>query len=268
LGEITAVTFDLWQTLLLDNREQGRARTLVRLKGAQDALGRFGEAYDLEHIREAYRACYRRCHQIRDDQRDISFREQVEIFIDNISPGLVRRLDQGTTEDIVRIYADSFLVHPPAPHTDALPVLRALQAMGMRLGLISNTGMTPGATFRTFLKQKGILEYFDILTFSDEVRLAKPSTEIFLMTLRAMGISPAQTVHVGDHVVNDVVGGNRSGLKTVWITGFYEREDPSDPESEPDAAVSDLGLVVSAIAELSGSRPLADPGAPDPVRND
>ncbi len=267
LAEITTVTFDLWQTLLLDTRETGQARALVRLEGAQDALGRFGEAYNLEHIREAYRACDRRCHQIRDEERDISFREQVETFINNISPGLAGRLDQSTFDDIVRIYADSFLVHPPAPHVEAFPVLRALRAMGMRLGMISNTGTTPGSTFRTFLEQHGLLGHFDTLTFSDEVRLAKPSTEIFLMTLRAMGVSPAQAVHVGDHVTNDVVGAKRAGLKTVWITGFYEREDPSDPESEPDAAVPDLGLVVSAIARLSGQGPNARPGAPDPVQN-
>jgi len=251
LNKITAVTFDLWQTLLLDNREQGQARTLVRLKGTQDALGRFGEDYDQEHLRGASRACYRHCHRIRDDERDISFREQVETFINNISPGLLDRLDQGTLDDILRIYADCFLMYPPAPHADALPVLRALHEMGMRQGMISNTGTTPGTLFRVFLEQHGLLGYFDTLTFSDEVGLAKPSTEIFLITLRSMGVSPAETVHVGDHVVNDVVGAKRSGLKTVWITGFYEREDPSDPESEPDATVSGLGQVVSAISGLT-----------------
>jgi len=268
LNKITAVTFDLWQTLLLDNRERGQARTLVRLKGAQEALGRFGEDYGLEQLREASRACYRHCQRIRDDQRDISFREQVETFINNISPGLVDRLDQGTFADILQIYADCFQVHPPEPHADALSVLRDLNEMGMRLGMISNTGTTPGTMFRVFLEQHGLLGYFDTLTFSDEVRLAKPSTEIFLMTLRAMGVSPAETVHVGDHVTNDVVGAKRAGLKTVWITGFYEREDPSDPESEPDATVAGLGQVVSAIAGLSGRGPYAWPDAPDPGGND
>ena len=252
MGEITTVTFDLWQTLLLDNRELGLARAMVRLEGTQEALARSGEDYDLEHIREAYRACYRRCHGIREQHLDVSFREQVEIFIDNISPGLVERLNQETIEEIARIYADSFLIHPPSPHTDALTVLRDLKAMGLRLGLISNTGMTPGTTFRTFLQNEGLLGYFDVLTFSDEVKLSKPSNEIFLMTLRAMSAAPYQTVHVGDHVINDVMGAKRSGLKTVWIEGFYEREDPSDPDSEPDAAVSELGLVVPAIAQLSG----------------
>ena len=66
--------------------------------------------------------------------------------------------------------------------------------------------------------------------------------------------APEETVHVGDHVQNDVVGANRSGLKTVWIQGFYEREDPSDPLPEPDAAVSELGQVVAAIQTLAEDR--------------
>ena len=40
MNQITAVTFDLWQTLLLDNRELGLARALLRLEGTRDALAR------------------------------------------------------------------------------------------------------------------------------------------------------------------------------------------------------------------------------------
>ncbi len=252
MGEITAVTFDLWQTLLLDDRDVGLARTMVRIEGARAALARFGEDYGLEHIQEAYWACYRRCSSIRKRHMDVSFREQVDIFIDYISPGLVRRLDQETIDEIAGIYADSFLVRPPSPHPDALNVLTGLKDIGLSLGLISNTGMTPGTTFRRFLENEGMLAHFDALTFSDEVLISKPSSEIFLMTLRAMSAAPEQTVHVGDHVVNDVVGAKRCGLKTVWIEGFYERDDPQDPDSEPDATVADLGQVVQAIARLSG----------------
>ena len=252
MSDITAVTFDLWQTLLLDNRELGRARAQVRLDGAQAALGKAGLEYDLDHIRDAYRACYRHCHQVRDQGLDLSFREQVEVFIENIAPGLVDRLDEETIQEILRVYADSFFVHPPVPHADAVDVLRDVKAMGLRIGLISNTGMTPGVTFRSYLEQQGMLEYFDTLTFSDEVKLSKPSLQIFQMTLRSLGAAPEQAVHVGDHVENDVVGAKRCGLKTVWITGFYEREDPLNPESEPDATVDQRGMVVPVIARLAG----------------
>ncbi|MCI0824778.1 MAG: HAD family hydrolase, partial [Chloroflexi bacterium] len=252
MAEITAVTFDLWQTLLLDNRELGRARAQVRLEGTQEALGRAGVVYDLEHIREAYRACYRECRRIRDQNLDVSFRDQVEIFINNIDVGMVDRLDEETIQEIIRVYADSFFVHPPVPHSDALSVLGDVKAMGLRIGLISNTGMTPGSTFRRYLDQQGMLKYFDTLTFSDEVKLAKPSDEIFLLTLRSLGADPPETVHVGDHVQNDVVGAKRCGLKTVWITGFYENENPSDPDTMPDVTVDGLAEVVPAIAGLAG----------------
>lgn len=251
MSQLTTVTFDLWQTLLLDNRELGRARAQIRLEGAQQAISQWGQDFDLEHIREAYRACYRRCHQIREDKIDIGFREQVEIFINNISCGLVDQLDEETIKEIVGAYADSFFVYPPVPHTKALEVLRAVKSQGLSIGLISNTGMTPGETFRKFLDLHGLLEFFDALTFSDEVRLAKPSEEIFLLTLRNLGVSPEETVHVGDHVLNDVVGAKRSGLKTVWITGFYENENPSDPDSQPDVTVAELGLVPQALEELA-----------------
>ncbi len=255
MAEITAVTFDLWQTLLLDNRELGRARAQVRLEGAQQALAKLDMAYDLEHIREAYRACYRECRRIREQNLDVGFREQVEIFINNIDGGLVDRLDEETVQDIMRVYADSFFVHPPVAHSDALSVLGDVKTMGLRIGLISNTGMTPGATFRRYLDQQGMLEYFDTLTFSDEVKLSKPSNEIFLLTLRSLGAAPPETVHVGDHVQNDVVGAKRCGMKTVWITGFYENENPSDPDTMPDATVDGLAEVVPAIAGLAGRTP-------------
>ena len=251
MTRIKAVTFDLWQTLLLDNREQGRARAQVRLEGAQKALLKRGFSFDLEHIREAYRACYRRCRRIREDNVDISFREQVEIFINFISEGLVDRLDEETISAIVRPYADSFFVFPPALHEDAASVLQEIKGQGLSIGLISNTGMTPGSTFREFLEQHRVLDFFDVMTFSDEVRLAKPSDEIFLMTLRDMDAAPQETVHVGDHVLNDVVGAKRCGLKTVWITGFYENENPEDQETHPDATVADLGQVPQAVAQLA-----------------
>lgn len=252
MSNITAVTFDLWQTLLLDNRDRGMARAQVRLDGTQQALAGCGQNYELEHIREAYRACYRRCRQIREQLLDVSFREQVEIFLDNIDAGLVERLEEETIQEISRVYADSFFVHPPVTHSDAATVLRDVKAMGLLIGLISNTGMTPGEAFRRYLDQQKLLHYFDALTFSDEVKISKPSNEIFLMTLNSLGATPEQVVHVGDHVQNDVVGANRCGLKTVWITGFYENEDPSNPHTQPDATVAELSQVVPAISKLTG----------------
>ena len=250
MSQITAVTFDLWQTLLLDNRELGRPRAQLRLEGAQAALKLASENYSIEHLREAYRACYRHCHRVREDHLDVSFQEQVDIFIGYISPNLGDRLPQETIQEITRAYSDAFFVHPPVPHAESAAVLEGIKAMGLRIGLISNTGMTPGTAFRRFLEQHKLLHYFDVLTFSDEVKLAKPSGQIFRMTLDSLHARPEQAVHVGDHVINDVQGAKQVGMRTVWIEGFYQREDPTDPKTEPDIAVPDLGQVVGAIEKL------------------
>ena len=249
---INAVTFDLWQTLILDNRELGQQRAQARLDGAKATLLANGVDRDPDHIREAYRGCYRACRAVRSDNKDVSFRRQVEIFIDLIDEGLSSRLPESAVDEIERSYADSFFEYPPRFHDSTEDTLNTVRSMGLSIGLISNTGMTPGYTFREFLRQHGLIDYFDVLTFSDEVLLAKPSDEIFLMTVNSLGANLDSTIHVGDHVTNDVVGANRLGMKSIWIRGFYEPEDPDDPHSQADIAVNDLSGTPEAVRQLVG----------------
>ena len=257
MAAITAVTFDLWQTLLLDNPEVGRVRTQARLNGAQEALRKARERHSREVIAAAYQNCARRCQEIREGLIDISFPEQVALFVNGIRPGLAERLPAAVFQEIAAAYSDAFFEHPPRPHPEGAAVLRQVKEMGFRLGLISNTGMTPGVAFRRFMAQNGLLDYFDALTFSDEVKVAKPAPEIFLMTLRALDAVPAQAIHIGDHPITDVLGARRCGLKTVWIEGFYERSDSADPDSQSDLAVPGLGQTAAAVAQLAGGRSFA-----------
>ena len=246
---VTCVTFDLWQTLLMDTQELGRARMQVRLDGAREALRDAGEEYSEDQVREAYRQCYRTCHGIRADERDVTFVEQIDIFIGHIEPALMGRLEPPVVQRIAASYADSLFDYPPPPHEDAARVLDDVRSSGYRMGLISNTGMTPGVTFRRYMEQLGLLEYFDVYTFSDEVGLAKPSREIFLRTVDALGATTGQVVHVGDHLLNDVYGAKKAGMKTVWIETYDDRRTPVDVE--PDVTVPSLGGVGAAIERLA-----------------
>ena len=242
------VTFDLWQTLLIDSRELGRARMQVRLDGARRILHKVGEEFSEDQVRDAYRRCFRTCHDIREQEKDVAFKEQVDFFISYIDDGLMDRLAGEDIRRIAEIYADSFFEYPPVLHQDAIRVLSDIQDSGNKLGLISNTGMTPGVIFRTFMDQVGILRYFDVLTFSDEVRLAKPSGEIFRIAANELGTETADIVHVGDHLVNDVLGAQKAGMKTIWIETYEENR--KSIESSPDLTVSDLGQVPDALSDL------------------
>ena len=239
MPDIRVVTLDLWQTLIIDRPESGRERMKHRIQGALEALEDAGELFTEERVTDAYRACYRTCHAIRDKERDVSFDEQVRIFVRGIDEGLLERIDQETFARIESSYADSFY-ESPAQLADGVPeMLVKLKERGYRLGLISNTGMTPGWVFRAYMESLGIIGYFDQLTFSDEILLAKPSLAMFLHTLTSLGYPAHRGVHVGDHLRLDIRGGQRAGMRTVWVQGF---------DNEKTDIVADV--TIQRIAEL------------------
>ena len=237
MAAIDTITFDLWQTLIIDNRELGRARTQRRLDGALEALTDAGYEFDMDHLREAYRSCFRACRVIHQAEKDVTFDEQVNMFIDFIDQDLSRRLDGAVVERISYWYAESFFDFPPQVDPEARGALEELSGRGYRLGMISNTGMTPGRLFRRYLADHGLLDFFQALTFSDEVKLCKPSVEMFHMTLDALGTSPDRAVHLGDHIANDIHGGNRADMWTALLGAAEGQEKIATPH----LAVGSLG---------------------------
>ena len=226
---VDTITFDLWQTLIIDDREQGRARTQRRLDGSLEALADAGLEFSIDQLREAYRSCFRACRAIHKEERDVSFDEQVRMFIDLIDEGLSGRLPLETVERITYWYAEAFFDYPPRVDPASRGVLEEMSRRGYRLGMISNTGMTPGSVFRRFLAQHDLLDFFHALTFSDEVRLCKPSPEMFHMTLDTLGTTPERAVHLGDHIANDIEGGNRAGVWTALLGDAEGQERIASP---------------------------------------
>ena len=74
-------------------------------------------------------------------------------------------------------YALAIVDFLPAMIPGALDVVRELQSRGYRLGLISNTGRTPGYALRAILDRLGLR--FDAMVFSNEHGECKPQRSIF-----------------------------------------------------------------------------------------
>ncbi len=239
---IQVVTLDLWQTLITDRQEWGQVRSRLRIQATLDALHDASEPATEAQVREAYRACYRACQAVRQAGLDVSFKEQVQIFVRGIADGLLERISRDTFARILNRYADSFFESPPALAEGVPEMLSALKDKGYRLGIISNTGQTPGRLIRAYLEDLDIIGYFDHATFSDEVRLSKPAPAIFLHTLASMGCLADQVVHVGDHLRNDVLGAHQVGIATVWLKGFDSRTVDVTPT-----------VTIHRIAELPGA---------------
>ena len=248
MSRLTTLTFDLWQTLILDSPAVGQPRGRLRLEGAQAALRDAGYAYAMEDLQQAMRRTSAMCNEIREREGDASFEEQVGMFLQQVDGEMALRLDGATRGLVEQRYADSYFAHPPAVDPEAAAVLAAVRGMGYRLGLICNTGSTPGVTQRVFLAEQGLAQYFATLTFSDEERLSKPAARIFHATLERLGATAGEAVHIGDHPRNDVTGAKRAGLRAVWLRREGEEKRP---EVAADAEIACLGELPGALARLA-----------------
>lgn len=98
------------------------------------------------------------------------------------------------------------------PYSEAVEVLAALRARGLRLGLISNVGPDP----RPALARMGLTGAFDVEVLSCEVGLVKPNPEIFALAARGLGLPAADLLMVGDSVHDDG-GAAVLGMRTLIL---------------------------------------------------
>src|SRR4029453_16977834 len=125
--------------------------------------------------------------------------EQVRVVMECIAPGAASRLDGAALDDLVTGYGSPVLAHPPALQPGAAEAVRGLAASGVGLGIISNTGRTPGAILRRVLQASDLLKHFSVVSYSDEVGFRKPDAEIFRRTLTLAGVRPEEAAHIGDN---------------------------------------------------------------------
>ena len=247
MARLTTVTFDLWETLILDSPEAGRPRSELRLASAVEILRHEGFPVTLGDVQEGYRRCEAACKEVRDAGRDLSFDEQIDIFLRCVDETLPKRISAPGRLELAQRYADCYLRYPPKIDPHAQIVLRSVRDMGFKLGMICNTGATPGFTQRVFLEQAGLANYFQTLTFSDEERAAKPSARIFQSTLERLGAQPSEAVHIGDHPRNDVLGAKQAGLRTIWL----RRDSKLALDAAADATIASLMEVLVVIPRLA-----------------
>lgn len=144
---------------------------------------------------------------------------------------------------------------------DALPCLRALRTLGMRLAAITNAA---GDHQRAKLGALGLASTFDAVLISGELGMAKPHRAIFRKACRVLGVRPAQAVHVGDRLDVDAQGARDAGLHGVWL----DRSGCGAPSQGAGISVigrlAELPALVSkhfgrAAGGLTGSQVEAEP---------
>lgn len=214
---LRALTFDFWGTLYTNApaREE-------RLHLVDDVLKRHGAPRSREQMIDAYshaRSVWDRVW--REEQRSIPVERWLDEFLGYLDADLPEDAASQLGQDVQEIYLRGDKPRPVAGVTEVLPRL----ARTYRLGLISDTGLTPGRVLRGVMRRDGLLSFFEALTFSDELGAAKPKPEPFLRTLDLLGARPQGAAHIGDLPETDLRGARRAGMKAILFLGVSERED-------------------------------------------
>ncbi|UJW32481.1 HAD family hydrolase [Saccharothrix sp. AJ9571] len=177
---VSAVVFDVGETLLDDSREWGAwadwigvtRHTFSTVLGAVTAAGR-DNAETFQYFRPGF-----------DLARERRLREEAG------------RGEQIEERDL---------------YPDVRAGLAALRQRGLWVGVAGNQT----ARAATLLRQLQLP--VDGLATSDEWGVAKPSLEFFERVADMVPDGPEQTVYVGDHRDNDVVAAKAAGFKTALI---------------------------------------------------
>ena len=115
-------------------------------------------------------------------------------------------------------YFDQLYDHFATPaawevYPDVRPTLAAVRARGCRIGLVTNFD----GRIVALLEALELRPWFDALTLSSRVGVAKPDARIFASAVSALGVPPAAALHVGDSPEEDVAGARAAGLAVVLL---------------------------------------------------
>ncbi len=217
----------------------------ARSQGITEAFLSHGLKMEKEKVEKALDLTFKRCWDFWERNLDFNSQDQIKILMEFLTDfDLI--LSSDLLNKIEKAYTESILQSPPDIIEGSYEILNFLKDKKYKLGLICNTGRSPGKVLRKSLESYHILKYFDILTFSDELRIRKPDPQIFLFTLKKLKSKPSHSVHIGDELKTDVRGAKDAGMIAVHFnktSAFYQ-------EIQPDYEVKELKEIKRIVEEL------------------
>lgn len=123
---------------------------------------------------------------------------------------------------------------------DTYLTLKTLTRLGFKLGLISNA--SDSWDVNNLINNHKLRPYFSTILISADEGIRKPNPKLFLKAASEMGVTPSETVMVGDTIEADVLGAHQCGMKAIWISRRKEMPDilADDPSLRPDAEIKTL----------------------------
>jgi len=167
---------------------------------------------------------------------------------------LRRCLPEGTPDSILHAaLAKKYAITQENWHLedDALSTLRVLRETDYRLALLSNAAND--ADVRALLEKRALAPYFQFVLTSAACGYRKPHPCLFKRALDAFRILPEEAAMIGDTLEADILGANRLGIFSIWITRRADTRAGIPPDSTPDAVIASLSDLPPLLDSLAAS---------------
>jgi HAD superfamily hydrolase (TIGR01662 family) len=134
---------------------------------------------------------------------------------------------------------------------DTYAALHELKGDGYRLGVVSNAA--DADDFHRLVENHALEPYFELLLVSAEVGIRKPHPLIFNLAIDFFEVSPERSAMVGDLLAMDVLGAQRAGLTSIWITRWLQNpsQQADRMDIQPDASVTRLSQLPALLKRLN-----------------
>ena len=105
---------------------------------------------------------------------------------------------------------------PERLHPGILPMLDALKARGVKVGLVTNCQSEEVAAIRASV----LWPYFDAPVMSFEAGLMKPDPAIFLRCTALLGVEPSECLYVGDGGSHELEAASALGMRPLQAAWY------------------------------------------------
>ena len=97
-----------------------------------------------------------------------------------------------------------------------------------------------------------ILAALEVATGVSPTIIGKPEPIIYQQALSLLGVSPEQTVALGDRLETDILGAVRTGIRSIMVlTGISSEADLQESDYQPTWVMEDIRAVTKALREQS-----------------
>lgn len=165
------------------------------------------------------------------------------VWKDKVYQQLVNEFDfvDITWEELLQDYISEFK-NNCIPFPNLIKMLEELKSNNLLLGMITNGY---GQFQMDNIMALGIDKYFDVILVSEWEGIKKPDPRIFIKALEKLNVSANESIFMGDHPENDVIGAKKVGMKGIW------KKDLQWDNVDADYIVDDLMELPLIIEKLS-----------------